>query len=479
MSAGPRTRVRVTFKPSGIVAEGRAGVSLLDLATDAGVHIDAPCGGQGRCGRCKVQVRRRGRAASGGHSPERRRRRRRLCPRVPDLARRRCRGHGAAAEGARTAAPRPRRSRAGGAPADVRLAQRPGGATVRPRGGAALSGRQHQRLRPPPAGADPAARHQGAARGAAHAAPPRQRPPHGQLERPGSPRDARLGLRHVPAAQARLDPSKRLPPEDDGPRRRCRHHVRRRLPRRLRDGACRRHGQRLQPPDRLRRRRHLAHHLRETRRRTGPAAAARRRDRERPHRRAEAAQQGRDARDPRGGGRRQHDHDAPAPRARPALPARGALHPDRRRPAQARRRRARPRRQPARPRPCPAVGGQLRRRRHHRRRHLVRPVRDRQADRLHRHRDQRRDGARHERLARRLRLLGGPRLRGRRRALRHARDDGRHRGRLDRLEDTSSRPSRRSMAPRRSASAAAGSSTSSPSSSRPASSTRAATSAAI
>ena len=51
-----RTRVRVTFKPSGLVAEGSPGVSLLDLATEAGIDIDAPCGGQGRCGRCKVRV---------------------------------------------------------------------------------------------------------------------------------------------------------------------------------------------------------------------------------------------------------------------------------------------------------------------------------------------------------------------------------------------------------------------------------------
>ncbi len=58
-------------------------------------------------------------------------------------------------------------------------------------------------------------------------------------------------------------------------------------------------------------------------------------------------------------------------------------------------RRARAQRQHARPRAHHAVGGQLRGRRHHRRRHLVGPVHHRQAHAVHRHRHQRRDGAGH------------------------------------------------------------------------------------
>ncbi len=46
----------VVFTPPGVTAEAEIGASLLDVAVAAGVEIDAPCGGQGRCGRCKVMV---------------------------------------------------------------------------------------------------------------------------------------------------------------------------------------------------------------------------------------------------------------------------------------------------------------------------------------------------------------------------------------------------------------------------------------
>ena len=46
----------VEFEPAGVVVLAHEGASLLDAAGEAGVHIDAPCGGQGRCGRCKVRV---------------------------------------------------------------------------------------------------------------------------------------------------------------------------------------------------------------------------------------------------------------------------------------------------------------------------------------------------------------------------------------------------------------------------------------
>ncbi len=61
-------------------------------------------------------------------------------------------------------------------------------------------------------------------------------------------------------------------------------------------------------------------------------------DDQRPDRRAAAAQPYRARRDPGGRDRRQHDDDAPAARPRPALPARGALHPHRDAAAQAHRR---------------------------------------------------------------------------------------------------------------------------------------------
>ncbi len=46
----------VEFEPAGITVLAEQGASLLDVAAEAGVEIDAPCGGQGRCGRCKVQL---------------------------------------------------------------------------------------------------------------------------------------------------------------------------------------------------------------------------------------------------------------------------------------------------------------------------------------------------------------------------------------------------------------------------------------
>lgn len=46
--------VRVRFEPDGLEAEVPAGTTLLDAATIAGATIDAPCGGVGRCGACRV-----------------------------------------------------------------------------------------------------------------------------------------------------------------------------------------------------------------------------------------------------------------------------------------------------------------------------------------------------------------------------------------------------------------------------------------
>ncbi|MFZ0944223.1 MAG: 2Fe-2S iron-sulfur cluster-binding protein [Syntrophobacteraceae bacterium] len=45
---------QVTFNPYGITVRVKEGESLLSAALDAGVHIDASCGGEGVCGKCKV-----------------------------------------------------------------------------------------------------------------------------------------------------------------------------------------------------------------------------------------------------------------------------------------------------------------------------------------------------------------------------------------------------------------------------------------
>jgi uncharacterized 2Fe-2S/4Fe-4S cluster protein (DUF4445 family) len=46
----------VVFKPSGTVVEVEIGTLLSDAAVEAGIPLNLPCGGQGRCGRCRVKV---------------------------------------------------------------------------------------------------------------------------------------------------------------------------------------------------------------------------------------------------------------------------------------------------------------------------------------------------------------------------------------------------------------------------------------
>ncbi len=46
----------VQFQPFGIKTPVRAGTTLLDAATKAGVSIEAICGGSGKCGKCRVTV---------------------------------------------------------------------------------------------------------------------------------------------------------------------------------------------------------------------------------------------------------------------------------------------------------------------------------------------------------------------------------------------------------------------------------------
>jgi len=51
-----RNRLKILFKPENIVAPAERDESLLESAINAGVHINASCGGQGVCGTCKVLV---------------------------------------------------------------------------------------------------------------------------------------------------------------------------------------------------------------------------------------------------------------------------------------------------------------------------------------------------------------------------------------------------------------------------------------
>ncbi|HEY3323905.1 MAG TPA: ASKHA domain-containing protein [Planctomycetota bacterium] len=46
----------ITFLPKNITVNVEAGTSLLDAATAAGITIEAPCGGEGSCGECRVRV---------------------------------------------------------------------------------------------------------------------------------------------------------------------------------------------------------------------------------------------------------------------------------------------------------------------------------------------------------------------------------------------------------------------------------------
>ena len=45
---------RVTFKPYDLVVEVPEGENLLRVALQNGVHINASCGGEGVCGKCRI-----------------------------------------------------------------------------------------------------------------------------------------------------------------------------------------------------------------------------------------------------------------------------------------------------------------------------------------------------------------------------------------------------------------------------------------
>ena len=48
--------VQVTFLPNNITISTEAGCTVLEAMIRAGLHPDAPCGGRGTCGKCKVEI---------------------------------------------------------------------------------------------------------------------------------------------------------------------------------------------------------------------------------------------------------------------------------------------------------------------------------------------------------------------------------------------------------------------------------------
>ena len=48
--------IRITFQPSGRALNVPAGITILEAAIRAGIAVEAPCGGGGTCGKCRVRV---------------------------------------------------------------------------------------------------------------------------------------------------------------------------------------------------------------------------------------------------------------------------------------------------------------------------------------------------------------------------------------------------------------------------------------
>ncbi|HDZ43289.1 MAG TPA: 2Fe-2S iron-sulfur cluster binding domain-containing protein, partial [Phycisphaerae bacterium] len=51
----PKQQVRVTFQPSGRTIVVLPHTTALEVAAQAGLTIQTPCGGSGTCGKCRVQ----------------------------------------------------------------------------------------------------------------------------------------------------------------------------------------------------------------------------------------------------------------------------------------------------------------------------------------------------------------------------------------------------------------------------------------
>lgn len=48
--------INITFKPSGVVFEAAEGMTIMESIRAAGLKLDAPCGGNGTCKKCKVKI---------------------------------------------------------------------------------------------------------------------------------------------------------------------------------------------------------------------------------------------------------------------------------------------------------------------------------------------------------------------------------------------------------------------------------------
>ncbi|PIQ46528.1 MAG: hypothetical protein COW04_01660 [Deltaproteobacteria bacterium CG12_big_fil_rev_8_21_14_0_65_43_10] len=46
----------VVFQPGGVKVEVTTGTTLLEAATKAGVYVNSLCGGEGVCGKCRIQI---------------------------------------------------------------------------------------------------------------------------------------------------------------------------------------------------------------------------------------------------------------------------------------------------------------------------------------------------------------------------------------------------------------------------------------
>lgn len=56
MATDNQKLVKVVFQPFNVEVETPAGSTVLEAALDAGVHINASCGGEGVCGKCRVTI---------------------------------------------------------------------------------------------------------------------------------------------------------------------------------------------------------------------------------------------------------------------------------------------------------------------------------------------------------------------------------------------------------------------------------------
>ena len=54
---GPQKKLTVLFEPDNVSIRVDKGANLLEAALEAGEHINATCGGQGVCGKCRVMIR--------------------------------------------------------------------------------------------------------------------------------------------------------------------------------------------------------------------------------------------------------------------------------------------------------------------------------------------------------------------------------------------------------------------------------------